>query len=77
VVPAPVHRVSELLPPGYESYFRVFHPFVPWKADPAQPVEKALRHSWAELAAEAGIEFHNQLSWCSLEPVLCPWPRPR
>jgi hypothetical protein len=65
-----VHRVGELLPAKYECYLRLFHPFVPWSSDPMIPVPNASRHSWRELASEAGVAYHAELTWKSLAPVL-------
>lgn len=65
-----VHHVDELLPEGYDRYLRLFHPFVPWASTPAEAVPKDSRRSWQSLAHEAGVTFHNELSWRSLEPVV-------
>jgi hypothetical protein len=68
-----VHHVDELLPPGFESYFRLFHPFVPWSSahsTPSMTVAPAHTRSWRSLADRAGVTFHAELSGRSLEPVL-------
>jgi hypothetical protein len=67
---ARVHHVDELLPQGYGRYLRLFHPFVPWASEPAEAVPKGSRRSWQSLAQEAGVTFHSELSWRSLEPVV-------
>jgi hypothetical protein len=65
-----VHHVDELLPSGYNSYIRLFHPFVPWTCGIAEPVDQDLRRSWESLASEAGVLFHGELAWKSLASVL-------
>ena len=61
--------VAALLPPGFERYLRVFHPFVPWDADP-DAVSVDERRSWEEIASEAGVRFGPTLTWRQLEEVL-------
>ena len=65
-----VHHVSELLPPRYESYLRLFHPFVPWTSRKADLVPEGQSRRWESLAQEAGVSFHSELTWTSLEPVV-------
>lgn len=65
-----VHRVDELLPAGYDAYLRLFHPFVAWHADPGGSTRADERRTWASLASEAGVQFHGELMWRSLEGVL-------
>ena len=48
-----VHRVGELLPPGYAVYLRLFHPFLPWGVDPYS-ADESQRRTWKSLAVEAG-----------------------
>lgn len=64
--PPGVARVSQLLPAGYASYLRLFHPFRAWDAPSTDPV----RRSWRELAAEARVSYHAELDWDSLLPAL-------
>jgi len=65
-----VHTVGELLPPGYDCYLRVFHPFVPWDAEPSTQSSVKQRMSWEALAVEAGVPFGPTLTWRQLEIVL-------
>ncbi len=55
-------HVSSLLPAGFETYLRLFHPFTEW-ACPG-------RRTWRELAEEAGARFHSELSIRALTPAL-------
>jgi hypothetical protein len=64
-----VHHVDELLPDGFEAYLRLFHPFLPWGADPAT-TDVGDHRTWRSLAIEAGVEFNGRLTWRQLEPVL-------
>lgn len=64
-----VHRVGELLPADFEVYLRLFHPFGPWITDETAPIDDG-RRTWHSLAREAGVEFHAELQWGSLRPVL-------
>ncbi len=64
-----VHRVGELLPPGYAVYLRLFHPFLPWGVDPYS-ADESQRRTWKSLAVEAGATFGSELMWRSLEPVI-------
>jgi len=64
------HWVDELLPSGYDSYLRLFHPFVPWDSEIAEPVPRDRLRSWETLAAENGIVFHGELQWNSLKSVV-------
>ena len=66
---AHVHRVGELLPAGYATYLRLFHPFAPWGVDPYLADASEFR-SWRSLAEEAGVEFSGELTWRTLEPVI-------
>jgi hypothetical protein len=66
----PVHTVAELLPDGYATYLRVFHPFLP--ADPRDP-DSTLPgpvRTWRSLADEAGAVFHPEIMWWSLIDAL-------
>ena len=54
LAPAIGHTVAELLPPGFARYVRVFHPFVPWTADPEEAVSNG---RWADIARDAGVTF--------------------
>jgi hypothetical protein len=65
-----VHHVSELLPSGYHSYLRLFHPFVPWTSKKADPIPEGQSLTWESVADEAGVSFHGELGWQSLEPVI-------
>jgi hypothetical protein len=65
--PPGVARVSELLPTGYPCYLRLFHPFLPWDSPPSGSSD---RHSWRNLAADAGVTYHAELAWNSLLPAL-------
>lgn len=64
------HTVGELLPPGYDRYVRVFHPFVPWDAESITQSPVDQRMSWEELATKAGVPFGPTLTWRQLEIVL-------
>ena len=64
------HVVGELLPPGFERYLRLFHPFVPWSADSSVPIPASECVRWAELARRAGVSFGPNLTWRQLETVL-------
>ena len=64
-----VHRVAELLPPGYEAYLRLFHPFRIWGSD-ADSTDGSSRRTWKALADEAGASFGGELTWRSLQPAL-------
>jgi hypothetical protein len=68
--PRGVHCVDGLLPPGFETTLRLFHPFVPWKTPIGSQVPAVDRHRWSELADAAGVTFHAELTWRSLSPVL-------
>ena len=65
-----VHHVDELLPSGYDSYLRLFHPFVPWGTRHEEAVPRGQSRSWESLAGEAGVMFHGELEWSSLISVL-------
>jgi hypothetical protein len=56
------HRVAELLPAGYDTYLRLFHPFTSWRT--------VGRRTWRSLADEAGVAFHPELTWSTLRSVL-------
>jgi len=58
------HTVGELLPPGYERYIRVFHPFV------GSDSPQHHRTTWRDLATEAGVPFGPTLTWRQLEPAI-------
>jgi hypothetical protein len=62
-----VHRVGELLPAGYDSYLRLFHPYV---RNPEFPESLPPRRTWSSLAEEAGVVYHAELSTLSLRSVL-------
>ena len=64
------HTVAELLPPGFDCYVRVFHPFVPWEAEPTEPVSRSRCGRWAEIARSAGVTFGPNLTWRQLEKAL-------
>lgn len=64
------HVVGELLPPGFDRYLRIFHPFVSWDAEPNSPSEIGRRTSWEDLATQAGVPFGPTLTWRQLEAVL-------
>ncbi len=65
-----VHHVNELLPAGYDSYLRLFHPFVPWTSKKEDSIQGSQSRTWASLADEARVLFHGELAWRSLEPVI-------
>ena len=62
--------MAELLPPGFDCYVRVFHPFVPWTAEPTKPVPSSDRRSWRDIADGAGVKFGPALTWRQLESAL-------
>jgi hypothetical protein len=62
-------RVREMFPPGYERYVRLFHPFIPWGADP-RDVGAHGRRTWRQLAQQVGVDLHPALQWDTLRPVL-------
>ncbi|MBX3314696.1 MAG: hypothetical protein KF906_10285 [Actinobacteria bacterium] len=63
------HTVAELLPDGYERYLRLFHPFVPWSAEPhLGPAKRRVR--WGEVAARAGIALRATTTLGTLGPGL-------
>ena len=64
------HTVAELLPPGFDCYVRVFHPFVPWTAEPPVPVSRSRCARWADIARSAGVTFGPNLTWRQLEKAL-------
>lgn len=64
------HIVAELLPPGFDRYLRVFHPFVPWTADPNEPVSRSSCGRWADIARGAGVAFGPTLAWRQLERAI-------
>lgn len=57
-------QVANILPEGYDSYLRVFHPFEPWGERRVPPP------TWRQLAQEAGAHYGPELTWEDLEPVL-------
>ncbi len=63
------HIVGELLPSGLDSYVRVFHPYVPWDAEPHSPARYELT-SWQVLARQAGVPYLSTLTWRQIGPVL-------
>lgn len=65
------YRLTEVgLPAGYERYVRIFHPFVPWEAKPEDLVPPERRKTWREMAQAAGVQYHAELMWPSLEAAL-------
>jgi hypothetical protein len=61
------HTVAQLLPAGFPRYLRIFRPFLP--ADPMDPdgtLPGPVRR-WASLAHEAGLSFHPEIQWRTLE----------
>jgi hypothetical protein len=76
--PTHVYRVRELLPSGYVSYLRIFHPFVAGEWAEAGLDTPPGPRTWRSLAAEAGVVYHPELVWRSLEPVIggAEGPRP-
>ena len=68
--PSAGHIVGELLPPGFDRYLRVFHPFVPWDAEPDSSSPISHRASREDLANEAGVPFGPTLTWRQLEVML-------
>lgn len=65
-----LHTVGELLPKGFARYLRIFHPFVPWDAEPSAQSSVKKRMSWEGLAVEAGVPFGPTLTWRQLKVVL-------
>jgi hypothetical protein len=61
------HCVFELLPPGYERYVRVLHPFEPWNPE-ASPLEDM--PTWRQLADLAHVVYHPLITWETLRPIL-------
>jgi hypothetical protein len=59
--------VASLLPPGYDCYVRVFHPFVTWEVEFGRA---ARTYSWGSLARAAGVAFGPTLTWRQLGSVL-------
>jgi len=64
------HTVAELLPPGFDCYLRVFHPLLPWTAEPTEPVSRSRCGRWADIARSAGVTFGPNLTWRQLEKAL-------
>lgn len=65
------YRLTDVgLPEGYERYVRIFHPFVPWEASSEDFIPRELCRTWREMAQIAGVQYHAELMWSSLEPVL-------
>lgn len=56
-----VHRVEELLLPGYEAYLRLFHPILTIDGLP-HPPSRGGRLTWRKLADAAGVAFGPHLS---------------
>jgi hypothetical protein len=63
------HRVRELLPPGYDVYLRLFHPFVPWDV-PVQARKPEELRTWRSVAEQAGVRYHEQITWRSISRAL-------
>ena len=59
--------LGSLLPPGFDRYLRVFHPFVPWDARFGRV---SATRTWRQLADEAGVAFGPTLTWRQLAPVV-------
>lgn len=70
--------VAELVPPGFDRYLRIFHPFLPADPDDPEAMLPGPPRTWASLADEAGVVFHPEITWWSLLPVLggADGPRP-
>jgi len=56
-------RLSRILPSGYESYLRLFHPL-------ALSDDGAMREprTWKSVAEQQGLVFHAELQWGNLRP---------
>jgi hypothetical protein len=66
-----VHRVAELIPPFFDRYLRIFHPFLPSDTNgPDETLPPGPVRTWASLAEEAGAVFHPEIVWYSLLPAL-------
>jgi hypothetical protein len=65
-----VHRVGELLPVGYPSYIRIFHPFLAGQWAEAGFDAPPSPRTWQSLADEAGAVYHAELMWPTLKPVI-------
>jgi hypothetical protein len=65
-----VHRVGRLLPPGYDAYARIFHPFIPWDWGPDHSGPPEPRRTWRSLAEAAGVRYTAELFWRQLDSVL-------
>ncbi len=68
-LPGYIHRVSELLPAGYDAYVRIFHPFVQWETE-GTATDSTKTRSWRSLAAEARVTYHAELTWDALRTVV-------
>ncbi|MCI0584985.1 MAG: hypothetical protein L0227_19185 [Chloroflexi bacterium] len=66
----PIHRVDEGLPPGFEAYLRLFHPFVPWDWDSELGETPPRTRTWRSLAEACSVVFHAELTWPSLLSAL-------
>ena len=64
------HTVAELLPPGFDRYVRIFHPFFAASVSKPEAAAGAEPRTWQSLAEEAGAVFHPEIVWASLLPAL-------
>jgi len=62
--------VASLLPAGFETYLRLFHPFAPWDWESSEPLPVDRRTRWHHLAGLAGVKYGSTTTWRQLEPVL-------
>ena len=63
-------RVDQLMPPGFQSYLRVFH-----RPDQGRPDAESAA-SWAAVAAEKGTVLHPEAQWSALSGSTGEGPRP-
>lgn len=73
-LPGPFNRTSapgfvlrQVLPAHFARYIRIFPPFEEW--DGRDETTNGRRRTWQDLAADAGVTFHAQLSEESMEQV--------
>ncbi|MDT7723830.1 MAG: hypothetical protein QOI21_406 [Actinomycetota bacterium] len=60
-----VHMVSEIVPPGFDSYVRVFHS---WFAED----DEGRRTTWREQAERCGVSYTSDMTVRALVPSLGP-----
>ena len=59
--PSGGHQVQQLLPTGYESYVRIFHPFRRRSAPDKSPDGRSM--TWRTMATELDVPFEASVHW--------------